>query len=124
MWSCGVTLYVILVGAYPFEDPDKPKNFHKTIQRILNGKYSIPSYVHISTDYHHLISRIFVADPAKRITMDEIRNHEWFVKNLPEELTKGNAMDQFGGPDQPMQSVDEIMQIITEATIPPVRANN
>lgn len=56
--------------------------------------------------------------------MDEIRNHEWFLKNLPSELTKENAMDQFGGPDEPSQSVDEIMQIIAEATIPPIGANN
>ncbi|KAJ6360323.1 hypothetical protein OIU77_004347 [Salix suchowensis] len=27
VWSCGVTLSVMLVGAYPFEDP---KNFRKT----------------------------------------------------------------------------------------------
>jgi serine/threonine protein kinase len=35
VWSCGVTLYVMLVGAYPFEDPDEPKDFRKTIQVYL-----------------------------------------------------------------------------------------
>ena len=31
VWSCGVTLFVMLVGAYPFEDQEDPKNFRKTI---------------------------------------------------------------------------------------------
>ncbi|KAJ6365045.1 hypothetical protein OIU76_029927 [Salix suchowensis] len=76
VWSCGVTLYVMLVGAYPFEDPAEPKNFRKTIHRILNVQYSILDCVHISPECRHLISRIFVADPAKRITILEIRNHD------------------------------------------------
>ncbi|XVE49146.1 hypothetical protein DITRI_Ditri01bG0058900 [Diplodiscus trichospermus] len=125
VWSCGVTLYVMLVGAYPFEDPVDPKNFHKTIHRILNVQYSIPDYVHISPECHHLISRIFVADPAKRISIPEIRNHEWFLKNLPADLMDEMTMNSpFEEPDQPMQSVDEIMQIISEATIPAANTNS
>lgn len=125
VWSCGVTLYVMLVGAYPFEDPEEPKNFRKTIQRILNVQYSIPDYVHISPECRHLISRIFVADPSKRITIPEIRSHEWFLKNLPAELTDENTMNnQFEEPAQPMQSDEEIMQIITEATIPAAGTNS
>ncbi|XP_021639785.2 serine/threonine-protein kinase SRK2E isoform X2 [Hevea brasiliensis] len=125
VWSCGVTLYVMLVGAYPFEDPDEPKNFHKTILRILKVQYSIPDYVHISPECQYLISRIFVADPAKRISIPEIRNHEWFLKNLPADLMDENAMNnQFEEPDQPMQSIDEIMQIISEATIPAAGARS
>ncbi|XP_057966544.1 serine/threonine-protein kinase SRK2E [Malania oleifera] len=119
VWSCGVTLYVMLVGAYPFEDPEEPKNFRKTIHRILNVQYSIPDYVHVSPECRHLISRIFVADPTKRITIPEIKNHEWFLKNLPTGLVDDNAMnDQFEEPEQPMQSMDEIMGIMSEATIP------
>ncbi|CAN0878992.1 Serine/threonine-protein kinase SRK2E [Linum grandiflorum] len=118
VWSCGVTLYVMLVGSYPFEDPREPKNFRKTIQRILNVQYSIPDYVHISKECQHLISRIFVSEPEKRITIPEIRNHEWFLKNLPVDLIgDDNASSQFDE-QQSWQSVDEIMQIIAEATLP------
>ncbi|CAN6480004.1 unnamed protein product [Victoria cruziana] len=65
VWSCGVTLYVMLVGAYPFEDPEDPKNFRKTITRILGVHYSIPNYVRVSAECRHLLSRIFVANPEK-----------------------------------------------------------
>ncbi|MBA0655623.1 hypothetical protein Goklo_008088 [Gossypium klotzschianum] len=119
VWSCGVTLYVMLVGAYPFEDPDEPRDFRKTIQRILSVQYAIPDVVQISPECQHLISRIFVADPSARITIPEIRNHEWFLKNLPADLMDENTMgSHFEEPDQPMQSTDTIMQIIAEATIP------
>nr|KJB47470.1 hypothetical protein B456_008G027800 [Gossypium raimondii] len=65
VWSCGVTLYVMLVGAYPFEDQEDPKNFRKTISRIMSIQYKIPDYVHISQDCRHLLSRIFVASPSR-----------------------------------------------------------
>ncbi|CAH2064470.1 unnamed protein product, partial [Thlaspi arvense] len=122
VWSCGVTLYVMLVGAYPFEDPDEPRDYRKTIQRILSVTYSIPEDLHLSPECRHLISRIFVADPATRISIPEIKSHEWFLKNLPGDLMDENRMgSQFQEPEQPMQSLDTIMQIISEATIPAVR---
>ncbi|KAL2340099.1 hypothetical protein Fmac_008039 [Flemingia macrophylla] len=46
VWSCGVTLYVMLVGAYPFEDPNEPKDFQKTIQVVcfrLNTQWKLSS---------------------------------------------------------------------------------
>lgn len=125
VWSCGVTLYVMLVGAYPFEDPDEPKDFRKTINRILSVQYSIPDNIQISEECRLLISRIFVGDPAQRITMPEIKNHVWFLKNLPADLMDDKMIsDQFEEPDQPMQSIDTIMQIISEATVPPVGLYN
>ncbi|XP_006652300.1 serine/threonine-protein kinase SAPK7 [Oryza brachyantha] len=123
VWSCGVTLYVMLVGAYPFEDPDDPKNFRKTIGRIMSIQYKIPEYVHVSQDCRQLLSRIFVANPAKRITIREIRNHPWFLKNLPRELTEAAQAMYYkkdnSAPTFSVQSVEEIMKIVEEARTPP-----
>ncbi|GAU19517.1 hypothetical protein TSUD_303310 [Trifolium subterraneum] len=121
VWSCGVTLYVMLVGAYPFEDQDDPKNFRKTIQRIMAIQYKIPDYVHISQDCRHLIARIFVANPLRRISIKEIKSHPWFLKNLPRELTESaQAMYyQRENPSFHLQSVDDVMKIVGEARNPP-----
>ncbi|KAJ6942058.1 serine/threonine-protein kinase SRK2A-like [Populus alba x Populus x berolinensis] len=149
VWSCGVTLYVMLVGAYPFEDHEDPKNFRKTInvlysfaslfysnyplfftaheffivylQRIMAVQYKIPDYVHISQDCRHLLSHIFVANPSRRITIKEIKSHPWFLKNLPRELTEAAQAMYYRreNPTFSLQSVEEIMKIVEEARIPP-----
>ncbi|KAG6529274.1 hypothetical protein ZIOFF_011471 [Zingiber officinale] len=119
VWSCGVTLYVMLVGAYPFEDLEDPKNFKKTMARIVSVQYKIPEYVHISRDCRQLLSRILVADPSKRITISEIRKLPWFLKNLPRELTEV-AQSMYYKRDTTNlsyspQSGEEIMSIVEEA---------
>ncbi|CAN6466848.1 unnamed protein product [Victoria cruziana] len=119
VWSCGVTLYVMLVGAYPFEDPEDPKNFRKTIGRILSAHYAVPNYVRISAECCHLLTRIFVANPEKRITIPEIKNHPWFLRNLPVELMEGEAaMFKNQEPDHSQQSIEEIMIVVQEARKP------
>ncbi|KAI3787527.1 hypothetical protein L1987_42062 [Smallanthus sonchifolius] len=119
VWSCGVTLYVMLVGAYPFEDPEDPRNFRKTIGRIVSVQYSIPDYVRVSADCRHLLSHIFVANPSKRITIEEIKKHPWFLKNMPKELVEGEKTNyENADRDQLLQSVDEINRIIQEAKVP------
>lgn len=58
---------------------------------------------------------------VQRITMPEIRSHPWFLKNLPADLVDDSATTtskQYEEPEQPMQGMDEIMQILGEATIP------
>lgn len=51
--------------------------------------------------------------------MPEIMKNEWFLKNLPADLLNEKRVgNQFEERDQPMQSIDTIMQIISEATVP------
>ncbi|KAJ8539457.1 hypothetical protein K7X08_013709 [Anisodus acutangulus] len=109
VWSCGVTLYIMLVGAYPFEDPTDPKNFRKTIS------------------CQHLLSRIFVADTEKRITIPEIKKHPWFLKNLPVEFMEEGRHECIDV-NNPRQSMEEVLAVIQEARIalqvPKVLANS
>ncbi|KAK1440357.1 hypothetical protein QVD17_06182 [Tagetes erecta] len=121
VWSCGVTLYVMLVGAYPFEDQEDPKNFRKTIQRIMSVQYKIPDYVHISQECRHLLSRIFVPNASRRISLKDIKSHPWFLKNLPRELTEPAQAVYYRkeNPTFSPQSVEEIMKIVEEARSPP-----
>eukprot|EP00850_Spirogloea_muscicola_P012989 SM000086S23041 [mRNA] locus=s86:203523:205684:- [translate_table: standard] len=119
VWSCGVTLYVMLVGAYPFEDSDDPRNFRKTIQRIMSVQYVIPPYVRLTAPCKHLLSRIFTANPAKRITIPEIRAHEWFLKNLPANLlAESDPSYVHDDPAHPPQDIDSITRILQEARAP------
>ncbi|KAL9247980.1 hypothetical protein vseg_021347 [Gypsophila vaccaria] len=121
VWSCGVTLYVMLVGAYPFEDPKDPKNFRKTISRIMAVQYKIPEYVHLSQDCKNLLSRIFTTNPSTRISIREIKSHPWFLKNLPKELSEPAQAIYYqkDTKDNPsfanLQTVEEIMKIVSEA---------
>uniref|UniRef100_A0A0V0GWZ2 non-specific serine/threonine protein kinase n=1 Tax=Solanum chacoense TaxID=4108 RepID=A0A0V0GWZ2_SOLCH len=106
----------MLVGAYPFEDPTDPKNIRKTISRIFSVQYSIPQNVRISVECQHLLSRIFIADPEKRITIPEIKKHPWFLKNLPVEFME-EGRNECIDVNNPKQSMEEVLAVIQEARI-------
>lgn len=116
VWSCGVMLYVMLVGAYPFERPeDKHDNqkLQKMIQRILHVDYHIPSHIKLSDDCRDLLGKILVPDPLKRITIDGIYNHRWYLKGLPPGVREMN--DRLQPPPEGLQSVEEVKRLIEEA---------
>ncbi|KAK3147569.1 hypothetical protein QOZ80_3BG0284010 [Eleusine coracana subsp. coracana] len=77
VWSCGVILYALLCGTLPFDDENIPNLFKK----IKGGIYTLPS--HLSALARDLIPRMLVVDPMKRITIREIREHQWFQICLP-----------------------------------------
>ncbi|CAM8915191.1 unnamed protein product [Rhodiola kirilowii] len=72
VWSCGVILYVILTGALPFDD----RNLVVLYQKILKGEVNIPKW--LSSGAQNMIKRILDPNPATRITMEQIKEDEWF----------------------------------------------
>lgn len=47
-----------------------------------------------SEDCRDLLSKILVADPTKRITIDGIYNHRWYLKGLPSGVREMNERAQ------------------------------
>eukprot|EP00199_Chlamydomonas_sp_CCMP681_P002628 CAMPEP_0119116116 /NCGR_PEP_ID=MMETSP1180-20130426/52106_1 /TAXON_ID=3052 ORGANISM="Chlamydomonas cf sp, Strain CCMP681" /NCGR_SAMPLE_ID=MMETSP1180 /ASSEMBLY_ACC=CAM_ASM_000741 /LENGTH=324 /DNA_ID=CAMNT_0007105231 /DNA_START=111 /DNA_END=1085 /DNA_ORIENTATION=- len=85
VWSCGVVLYVMLVGKYPFGTPDESNARDKKnmMLKVANAEWQVPSEVPISAECHDLLRRILVADPKARLSMEKVMTHPWFKVNLP-----------------------------------------
>jgi hypothetical protein len=66
----GVILYALLFGKPPFES----NTVEETYENIRNNKYHFPE-IGVSDRARDLIRRILLTDPARRLTLQEIRKH-------------------------------------------------
>ncbi|XP_072974982.1 CBL-interacting protein kinase 1-like [Typha angustifolia] len=83
IWSCGVILYVILTGCFPFDD----KNLAVLYLKILKGELQIPRW--LSPGAQNIIKKILDPNPQTRINMAQIKEDYWFkqdyIPDIPEE---------------------------------------
>ncbi len=63
VWSCGVILYALLVGALPFDDD----NLRQLLEKVKRGVFHIPHFV--PPDCQNLLRGMIEVLPEKRLTV-------------------------------------------------------
>uniref|UniRef100_A0A8C8LU85 Protein kinase domain-containing protein n=1 Tax=Oncorhynchus tshawytscha TaxID=74940 RepID=A0A8C8LU85_ONCTS len=80
VWSCGVILFALLVGALPFDDD----NLRNLLEKVKLGVFHMPHF--IPPDCQNLLRGMIEVDATKRLTLEQIQKHNWYIggKNEPE----------------------------------------
>ena len=76
VWALGVTLYCMLFNEYPFKAPGN--EFQTLYHNIMKEEPEYPVDFE-DKDAIDLLSKMFIKDPNKRITLSEIKEHKWVV---------------------------------------------
>lgn len=72
LWAFGCIIYQLLAGRPPF----KAGNEYQTFQKIVGLDYEFPiGFPAVARD---LVERLLVLDPAQRLQIEHIKNHEFF----------------------------------------------
>uniref|UniRef100_A0A8C1V9L2 BR serine/threonine kinase 2 n=1 Tax=Cyprinus carpio TaxID=7962 RepID=A0A8C1V9L2_CYPCA len=80
VWSCGVILFALLVGALPFDDD----NLRNLLEKVKLGVFHMPHF--IPPDCQNLLRGMIEVDSGNRLTLELIQKHTWYIggKNEPE----------------------------------------
>uniref|UniRef100_A0AAR2JVN3 Protein kinase domain-containing protein n=1 Tax=Pygocentrus nattereri TaxID=42514 RepID=A0AAR2JVN3_PYGNA len=72
VWSCGVILFALLVGALPFDHD----NLRQLLEKVKSGVFHMPHF--IPPDCQALLRGMIEVNPEKRITLEAIQKHPWY----------------------------------------------
>lgn len=93
VWACGVLLFVMLLGMFPFdhvEHPDPNSSAAQVevwLQQIKASWRENPRVADVakklSEECRDLLDRIFDLEESRRFSIPEVKQHPWFTKQLP-----------------------------------------
>ena len=78
IWSSGIILYAMLCGYLPFEEMENDEYNEVLFRNIVECNVDYPNE-YITPVAKDLLCKILVKDPKKRITIEEIKTHNFYL---------------------------------------------
>ncbi|KAH8899302.1 Pkinase-domain-containing protein [Thozetella sp. PMI_491] len=93
IWSCGVILFVLLVGNTPWDQPTAETSWEYSEYVKTNGRSSDPLWAKIPPDTLSLLRGMMSVDPKNRFSFARIRQHPWYTRANPYLTKDGKISD-------------------------------
>lgn len=95
IWSCGVILFVLLVGNTPWDEPSGNSwEFNEYVK--TSGQSSDALWRRIPSESLSLLRGMMRIDPQKRFTFRQIRQHPWYTRHNRLLMPDGKISDPIG----------------------------
>lgn len=101
IWSCGVVLYTMLVGRYPFQASGEGKGnggyaqeIKEMLEKMKTQDYYLPDSLGLTPECKGLLQKLLHPDWSTRIKVAGIMADPWFQTDLPPDALNMNDRDR------------------------------
>ncbi|KAJ1459768.1 kinase-like domain-containing protein [Pelagophyceae sp. CCMP2097] len=84
LWACGIILFILLTRIPPWDPGVGPSDSDMRYVYVRDGRLRdlLAAWrTALSDDVQDLLQRLLTADPARRITLQEVRRHPWWLRH-------------------------------------------
>lgn len=119
VWSCGVILFVLLVGNTPWDEPSQSSwEFQEYVRSA--GRSTDALWARVPSEALSLLRGMMNVDPQKRFSFAKVRQHPWYTRHNALLSADGRVIDPIILATQMLENlrIDFSKQINTAQRIP------
>jgi serine/threonine-protein kinase Chk1 len=91
IWSCAIVLFVLLVGNTPWDTPVMEESWEYHEYVTTNGHPNDELWDNVPPEAADLIRGMLNIKSSARVSLDQVRSHQWFTRANPHLDQKGKA---------------------------------